>query len=331
LEKKLAELENGAKGIATASGMAAINTVYMAFLYFERENVDVAVIETGMGGRLDSTNIIHPVVSVITNIGLDHTRFLGETLPEIAREKAGIIKREVPVIIGEYHPETFPVFEKIAKEKKSEINVAEKNFNVELASMNLDRTMTLRIKDSYNSEMIEIKSDLTGSYQKKNILTVLETIAVLNEYGWDIKESSIYSGLSKVQKNTGLRGRWEEIGYNPLVIADTAHNAEGVSESISQLTTLPYKTLHILWAMVSDKNPQKILKLLPTEANYYFTKADIPRSLNEIILSEMAGEFGLKGQTYSDSSMALKAAREQAKPEDVIFIGGSTFLVGKLL
>lgn len=306
-------------------------TVDMAFLYFRREAVDVAVIETGMGGRLDSTNIISPVVSVITNIGLDHTRFLGETLHEIAGEKAGIIKKEVPVVIGEYHPVTYPVFERKAKEQKSEINVADRNFIVELVQMNLDRSINIKIKDNYNSRVIDIQSDLTGAYQKKNIITVLETLAVLNDYGFDINENHIYSGFSAVQKNTGLRGRWEEIGYNPLIIADSAHNAEGVAEAIMQLKTLPSKNLHIVWAMVSDKNPQKILKLLPAEANYYFTKADIPRSINEKILSEMASEFGLKGMSYNSSIEALLDAKKNALPDDVIFIGGSTFLVGELI
>ncbi len=306
-------------------------TVDMAFLYFQKEEVDVAVIETGMGGRLDSTNIIEPEVSVITNIGLDHTRFLGETLQEIAGEKAGIIKKEVPVVIGEYHPDTYPVFKKKAKEQRSEINVADRNFNVELMQMNLDRSINMKVKDNYNSRVIDIQSDLAGAYQKKNILTVLETMAVLSDYGWQIDDKDILSGLSAVQKNTGLRGRWEEIGYNPLVIADTAHNAEGVTEVTAQLKTLPYKNLHIVWAMVSDKNPQKILRLLPAEAKYYFTKADIPRSMNERILSEMALEFGLKGQSFSNSIEALLDAKKNALAEDVIFIGGSTFLVGEVI
>ena len=306
-------------------------TVDLAFLYFEKEGIDIAVIETGMGGRLDSTNIITPLVSVITNIGLDHTRFLGDTHAEIAAEKAGIIKKEVPVVIGETHPETYPVFERIAKDKRSDMHLADKNFRVELALMNPDRSINLKIKDLYNHRTFQLDCDLTGIYQEKNILTVLETVAILNEVGLELGFEHLQSGLKAVRKNTGLRGRWEEGGYNPLIIFDTAHNAEGVSEIIRHLERVPRKNLHLVWAMVSDKNPQKILKLLPTEACYYFTKADIPRSMSEKILREMALENGLKGNSYSTSAAALAAARQNASPEDVILVSGSTFLVGELL
>ncbi|MGC9343079.1 MAG: bifunctional folylpolyglutamate synthase/dihydrofolate synthase, partial [Bacteroidales bacterium] len=196
-------------------------TVDMAFLYFKKEKVDIAVIETGMGGRLDSTNIITPLVSVITNIGLDHTRFLGETLPEIAREKAGIIKPEIPVVIGEYQEKTYPVFSQIARQKKAEIQVADKNFKVEYTLLNPDRSMTLKIQDLIQGKEMEVVTDLTGSYQKKNILTVLETVAVLKETGFEIVYEDMLNGLTRVKDRTGLMGRWEEISYNPLIICDT--------------------------------------------------------------------------------------------------------------
>lgn len=306
-------------------------TVDMAFLYFAREEVDIAVIETGMGGRLDSTNIITPIASVITNIGLDHTRFLGETHAEIAREKAGIIKPEIPVIIGEYQEETYPVFNEVARTNRSDLHVAEKNFKVEYALLNTDRTLNLKIQDLLQGTDLEINTDLTGNYQKKNIITVLESVAVLEAEGIQINEEDLHAGLANVREQTGIRGRWEELSWNPLVVCDTAHNAEGISEVVSQLNSLPAKNLHIIWGMVSDKNPQKILKLLPQRAEYYFTKADIPRSMNERILCEMACEEGLAGKSYPLSSQALAAAKEKAGKDDIIYIGGSTFLVGELI
>jgi dihydrofolate synthase/folylpolyglutamate synthase len=324
-------LENNRKHIEELKPSFFEMTVDLAFLYFQKEKVDIAVIETGMGGRLDSTNIITPQVSVITNIGLDHTRFLGETLQEIAREKAGIIKPEIPVVIGEYQDETYPLFSEIARQKKAAIHVSDKNFRVEYALMNADRSMKLKIRDLLQGNEMEITTDLAGSYQQKNILPVLETITILRETGFDIDDKALMNGLAGVRQKTGLRGRWEEISFNPLIICDTAHNAEGITEVMKQLQTVPAKNLHIIWGMVSDKNPQKILKLLPSHARYYFTKADIPRSMSERILYEMATEFGLKGKSFPESFLALSAAKENAQPEDVIFIGGSTFLVGELI
>ncbi len=306
-------------------------TVDLAFLYFKKANVDIAVIETGMGGRLDSTNIINPLLSIITNIGLDHTRFLGDSLTEIAGEKAGIIKSGIPVVIGEFHPETFPVFEKKAREKNARLFSVWEGLSVDFSLMDKDRSMNIQISVHKNSQKISLNTDLTGKYQEKNILTVLTSIEVLKKEALEITNSHVENGLKQVKKLTGLRGRWEEIEYNPLVICDTAHNAEGIQIVMEQLNTLPRKKLHIVWGMVSDKNPGRILRLMPPDAQYYFTKADIPRSMNERILRELASEFDLQGESYSRSSEALEAARKNALPEDVIFVGGSTFLVGEVL
>jgi len=306
-------------------------TVDLAFLYFAKEKVDFAVIETGMGGRLDSTNIILPELSVITNIGLDHTRFLGETLGAIAGEKAGIIKDGVPVVIGEYQEPTLPVFEARAKECNSELQIADKNFSVELATLTPERLLHLRILDILNDNLLELSCDLTGKYQEKNILTLLESLETLKNQGINIPSKAITMGLKKVRVNTGLRGRWEEIGHNPLIICDTGHNAEGISIIVEQLKNTPYHKLHIVWGMVSDKNTARILRLLPANAEYYFSKADIPRSLNERVLCEMAREYGLQGKTYARAIDALNAARKVADTRDMIFIGGSTFLVGEIL
>lgn len=306
-------------------------TVDLALLYFEKEKVDIAVIETGMGGRLDSTNIIKPLLSIITNIGLDHTRFLGETLSEIAREKGGIIKKNIPVVIGEFHPETFPVFEKLALEKNADFYPAWKHFSIDFSLMGKDRSINLQVLNKRNEEKTELNTDLGGKYQEKNIVTLLQSIEVLNNIGIKIQRENIVNGLKRIKEHTGLRGRWEELEYNPLIICDTAHNAEGISMIMQQLNGLPRKKLHIVWGMVSDKNHGKILKLLPAEAEYYFTKADIPRSMNEKILFELAREYGLNGKSYKESSVALESARKNALPEDVIFIGGSSFLVGEIL
>ncbi|MFW5821724.1 MAG: bifunctional folylpolyglutamate synthase/dihydrofolate synthase, partial [Bacteroidota bacterium] len=200
-------------------------TVDLAFLYFEKAKLDIAVIETGMGGRLDSTNIITPLLSIITNIGLDHTRFLGDSLKKIAGEKAGIIKPGVPVIIGEYHPETIAVFEKTAREKNAKLLSAWKNLSVDFSLMDTNRSMNIQISDHNNSQKITLNTDLTGKYQEKNVLTVLTAIKALKKEGFEITNSHIENGLKQVKKLTGLRGRWEEIEYNPLVICDTAHNA----------------------------------------------------------------------------------------------------------
>lgn len=304
-------------------------TVDLAFLFFASQKVDIAIVETGMGGRLDSTNIISPILSVITNIGMDHTRFLGDSLSKIAMEKAGIIKQNTPLVIGEYHPETFPVFEAVARKKSARCWLAEKQYSFKYSQMDTDRKVRYYLRQLKENKDFSVLSDLTGQYQRKNLITTLTALDVLRLKGVD--EETIASGLRHVKKLTGLRGRWDETAYNPMIIFDTAHNAEGVQEVTHQLNQLAYKNLHIIWGMVNDKNIGKILQLLPKNAKYYFTKADIPRSLNEITLKEIAEENGLHGLSFPKAEEALRAARMSAIKEDVIFVGGSTFLVGELI
>lgn len=282
-------------------------TVGMAFEYFAKQKVDIAIIEVGLGGRLDSTNIILPELSIITNIGFDHTQFLGDTLPEIAYEKAGIIKKNVPTIIGETTIETKQVFEKIAKEKKSKLVFAE-NFNTEI-----------------------FPSDLKGNYQKNNIRTVLASIQTLKENGFDITTQNIKKGLLSVIKNTGLEGRWQIIGYEPKIICDTAHNIEGLQYTLQQLKQENYLQLHIVFGVVNDKNLDSILSLFPKNATYYFCKAQIPRALDANILQKEALKFNLKGDVSLSVKGALKNAKKAASKDDVIYVGGSTFVVAEVL
>ena len=257
-------------------------TVGMAFEYFAKQNVDIAIIEVGLGGRLDSTNIILPELAIITNIGFDHTQFLGDTLAEIAFEKAGIIKENIPTIIGETTVVSKQVFEKIALEKDSKLVFA-KNFNTEI-----------------------FPSDLKGSYQKHNIQTVLASIHLLKENGYDIATEHIKNGLLSVVKNTGIEGRWQVIGYEPKIICDTAHNKEGLQYTLQQLKQENYQQLHIVLGVVNDKSLDGILSLFPKEAIYYFCKARIPRALGATILQKEAKKFNLTGNEYQSVKDALK-------------------------
>ena len=305
-------------------------TADLAFKYFSNEKVDIAIIETGMGGRLDSTNIIRPVLSIITNIGLDHTRFLGNTVQEIAAEKGGIIKQDIPIIIGEHNEITSDIFKKISEEKNAEIIFASKIYTCQYSLVGLDRKLLHHIS-SKDKDYFELVCDLKGSYQVKNMITVLASIEKLEQIGISIPLDAIFEGFSNVAKLTGLRGRWEEIAYNPLTICDSGHNKEGVEDVVNQIKNTPYKQLHIVWGMVSDKDFNAILKLLPKEAIYYFTRAMLPRSLNEKELKISANKIGLKGYSYSNVSKAFEAAKTSAAPEDLIFIGGSSFVVGEVL
>lgn len=282
-------------------------TVGMAFDYFSAEEVDVAIIEVGLGGRLDSTNIIYPELSVITNIGFDHVAMLGNTLPLIAGEKAGIIKKNIPVVIGEAHPETLPVFRKVASEKNAPIILAEET----------------------SGPVME--SDLKGSYQKKNILTVLAALGVLNDRGWKIPFEAIKKGLSNVIGNTGLRGRWEVLQENPKVICDTAHNKEGLSYAMKQLQEENFHDLHIIIGVVNDKDLSQILPLFPENAIFYFCRPNIPRGLDAEALKEKAAEFRLKGGSYSSVSKAYETALNSAGERDVVYVGGSTFTVAEII
>jgi dihydrofolate synthase/folylpolyglutamate synthase len=279
-------------------------TVGLAFDYFADEKVDIAIIEVGLGGRLDSTNIITPEVSVITNIGLDHTQFLGETLPEIAFEKAGIIKNNIPVVIGEQQSEVKSVFLKKSKDCNVEISFA-------------------------SDDQQEYTSDLLGDYQKSNTKTVVAAIKLLK--GFTITEKNITDGLLHVVKNTNLKGRWQILQEQPKVICDTAHNAEGLKIVLHQLKKEKTKKLHIVLGVVSDKKLEDILPMFPAEASYYFCKPNIPRGLSEVILQEKAADFNLFGKKYLSVKKAFKSALLNANQEDTIYIGGSTFVVAEII
>ncbi len=282
-------------------------TVGLAFDYFSKQKVDIAVVETGLGGRLDSTNVIHPEISIITNIGKDHMQFLGDTLEKIAVEKAGIIKKNVPVVIGETQKEIEHIFNTKAKELDASIYFADQIIHQEL------------------------ESDLKGSYQKKNIKTVLASIQELKKLGYVISEENIQVGLSNVVRNTGLMGRWQTLGENPKVICDTGHNEAGIKEVVNQIESLNYNKLHFVLGAVNDKEIDSILELLPKHAEYYFCQAKIPRALDVLELKNKAASYNLMGNSYDSVVSAYEVAKITAKKDDLIFIGGSTFVVAEVL
>lgn len=283
-------------------------TVGMAFQYFAEKQVDIAIIEVGLGGRLDSTNIIQPEVAVITNISLEHTEFLGNSLAEIAFEKGGIIKPNTPCVIGEYNEQTYPVFRTLAKLNKTDLHLANQE--------NSQKKWT---------------TDLLGDYQQKNIQTVLKIIEVLNQSKWKITEDALKKGFQKVVKNTQLKGRWQVCDSAPKVICDTAHNASGLQLVMQQLQEQDYIQLHIVLGVVKEKNLDLILGLLPTQAIYYFTKPNIPRGLPADDLEESAKHFQLKGKAYKNVRLALEKAKNSANENDLIFVGGSNFTVADFL
>jgi len=302
-------------------------TVAMAFDYFALQEVDIAVIEVGLGGRLDSTNIISPELSVITNIGFDHMNLLGNTLELIAAEKAGIIKPHIPVIIGEVIAETKPIFEKAAA-NTTIIYAQEKRYINDWLNegSNLQITVVEKEKNEYEKYLL----DLTGLYQTKNLITVLASCAELKRLGWNISQTIIHTALQQVKKLTGLHGRWEIIHRHPTVVMDVGHNVDGIKAINEQLELTNYRHLHIVMGMVKDKEIDAILKLLPTHANYYFTKAQIPRALDEISLLASAMELGLKGQSFVEVNEAIKVAMDNAKIDDLILICGSVFLIAEV-
>ena len=284
-------------------------TVGMAFEYFKRQQVDVAIIEVGLGGRLDSTNIITPELSVITNIGLDHTAFLGDTLNAIAGEKAGIIKPNIPVVIGERQEETTAVFDTAAEKSNAPIVYAS------------------------DYEFTNLESELKGAYQQKNKATVQQAVAVLNERtAFTVCNRALVVGIKNVVSNTGLLGRWQIIQEsNPKIVCDTGHNKEGLTYVMRQLEEEPYKHLHIVLGVVSDKDLGSILPLFPKEATYYFSKPDVPRGLSEEDLQQKAAAFDLHGKKFKKISEALEAAKNASNTEDLVFVGGSTFVVAEII
>jgi dihydrofolate synthase/folylpolyglutamate synthase len=306
-------------------------TVVMAFDYFARSGVDVAVIETGMGGRLDSTNIISPIVSVITNIGHDHMDLLGNTLGEIAFEKAGIIKKNVPVIIGETQDETKEIFFSKSAELDSDIYFADSFFNCRLAEhADLYGERQFIINDFSMKKKISGTIPLGGDYQHKNLQTLFQTVNILKR-SFNLSESSVLRGLRNTVINTGIKGRWQILNTKPLTICDTGHNKEGLEYVLRQIRNIPNTGLHIVIGFVNDKDTTSILPLFPKKARYYFTRASVPRALDEKILQLRAREFDLSGDSYSSVKNALKAAGEIASESDLIFIGGSTFVVAEVV
>lgn len=302
-------------------------TVALAFSYFSEMGVDLAIIETGLGGRLDSTNIIKPLVSVITNIGYDHTSILGTELSQIAAEKAGIIKPRTPVIIGEYHPETSGIFDGTAAANSAPIRYASEEWKTRKWVPGLvSQQMTLENLEGRTSSF---RLDLPGFYQEKNVKTVLTTLDTLSSLGYRTENAA--QALGQVKKLTKLKGRWSVLGRHPLIICDTGHNAEGIREVMTQIRATPHTLLHIVFGVVNDKELQPILELLPQEALYYFCSADIPRALDPASLYEQAAVFSLNGSIWPSVIQALEAAKAAAGPDDLIFIGGSTFVVAEII
>ena len=285
-------------------------TTAMAFRYFAEEKVDVAVVEVGLGGRLDCTNIIRPDLCIITNISLDHVQFLGDTLEKIAGEKAGIIKSGIPVVIGETTPETRPVFQKKAEEVGAPIHFAEEE-----------------VKEVHSDWEYELK----GLYQEKNRRTLWAALPLLQESGYQISESDIQAGFAHVVELTGLMGRWQKLQEHPTVVCDTGHNVGGIQYIAEQLRRQVFRRLHIVIGMVNDKDVRGVLALLPREATYYFTQASVKRALPAGQLARLAAEAGLQGTCYPDVPSAVRAVQKESLPEDFIFVGGSSFIVADLL
>lgn len=306
-------------------------TVSMALDYFRSEKVDVAVIEVGLGGRLDSTNIIMPEVSVITNISFDHMALLGDTLPKIAAEKAGIIKNGIPVVVGESQDETSPVFTAFAEKMGAGLLFADQKYKVEYSMRTLDGKQSMNIRQDEQVVYPNLWVDLLGIYQRHNVPTVLQVVDVLRGLGWDLPEITVRKGLENTIANTGLLGRWQIIGHNPLTVCDTGHNPAGIKLVVEQINQTAWEELHIVIGMVNDKDQSHVLALLPTNARYYFTRAEIPRATAPEELQAKASRFGLKGDCYPTVRQALLSARENADPNDLVFVGGSTFVVAEIL
>lgn len=303
-------------------------SVALAFKYFYDEKVEIAVVEVGMGGKLDSTNIIKPDLSIITNIGLDHIQFLGDTIESIAEQKAGIIKKTIPVVISETNEITKKVFVKIAKQNNSEIYFADADI----------KTQIIKYSESYNTFKIqydnvveELNFDLLGKYQEKNLQGILKSVDLLKRKGYLISDSALRRGLLNVKKNTSLRGRWEFINTQPLTICDIGHNYDGLYSVINQLTSLQYNKLHVVLGFANDKDIEHVLPLFPVDAIYYFTQASVPRAYNSKELKAVATNFNLIGNDYETVKTAFEAAKKIAEKEDIIFIGGSAFVVADLL
>lgn len=301
-------------------------TTVMAFEYFAYYQVDIAVIETGLGGRLDCTNVITPEVSLITNISFDHQAILGDTLPQIAFEKAGIIKPHKPCVISELQEEIAYIFKEKAQQTESTLFFATEEYEVicenkESTNFTIFKNKTVFLND--------INCELKGNYQEKNLCGVLKTVELLE--GYIIEKEHIKNGIEKVVTLTGLKGRWQKLGENPLIICDTGHNEGGITQIVRQLESINYEQLYMVYGAVNDKDLSKILALLPKNAYYYFCKPNLPRGLEAGVLQKQAAQFGLKGEIIADVATAFKVAKQKAKADDMIFVGGSTFVVAEVL
>lgn len=304
-------------------------TVALAFDWFAQEKVDIAIIETGLGGRLDSTNVIVPELSVITNIGWDHSNLLGDTLEKIAGEKAGIIKPGVPVVLGEVIPETESIFKNVANNNNSTLKIASRermasDWRWEHGYLVVD------ISHAHHTDHQHYRLDLPGIYQLHNLLTVLECCTQMRMQGWLLPETTVQEALRSVKQLTGLAGRWEKIRSRPDIILEVAHNEPGIRQLLEQIELISYQQLHIVMGMVNDKDPQPVLKLLPANAQYYFSQASIPRAMPAETLQQQAADCGLVGVAYSNVNLALQAAEAAASPEDLIIVCGSIFLVAEV-
>ncbi|HEY0895053.1 MAG TPA: Mur ligase family protein, partial [Sphingobacteriaceae bacterium] len=308
-------------------------TVAMAFDHFAKQQVDIAIIEVGLGGRLDSTNVITPLLSVITNIGYDHMNLLGNTLPEIASEKAGIIKPGVPVVIGEKQESVADIFLNKAAETGSALEFASDTWIAGITGLPAPSgLLQLSVSRRTGTEpAMDLWLDLTGRYQVKNIRTVLSAVQVLRRTGFAISDAHLSAALKQVKELTGLSGRWHTISLNPLVICDTGHNADGIREVMENIRNTPYRELHMVIGMVKDKDIGKVLELLPREATYYFCQPNVERGKPAAELAAEAGSAGLRGNSYPSVPDALRAAKAAASPRDLVFVGGSTFVVAEVV
>ncbi len=303
----------------------------LALRHFIEEQCEICIIETGLGGRLDSTNIISPLISLITNISYDHIPLLGTTMEQIAGEKAGIIKPGIPVVISQFQPEVAGIFRERADLAGAPLFFASQEYHASYSMTGIDGKQIFNFRHHDKVCYKNLKTDLSGLYQRLNIPAVLKSVDILRESGWKIPDKAVYQGLAQVTTLTGLQGRWQVIGHNPLIVCDTGHNEDGIREVVLQIRQTPYKKLHFVVGVVADKDISKVLALLPGEAVYYFTQANIPRALEAVLLREQAEKYGLKGEIYSSVREAFSAAQAAAQKDDLVFIGGSNFVVAEIL
>lgn len=305
-------------------------TVALAFDFFKSQEVDVAVIETGLGGRLDSTNIIHPELSVITNISFDHVKVLGDNIPKIAFEKAGIIKESIPVVIGEPNTEALPVFQKVAEERNSKLTEAYKEVKA-FWKEDIDDFSLYDIYNNTDKLFEKFQVQLRGPFVRRNLITALHSCLRLRAEGWKISDEHIRQGFENVRSQSNYIGRWQILGRRPLMIADSGHNEAAIEQSLNYIKSIDYQRLHIVLGFVKDKNIESMLAMFPKEANYYFTAAQLPRALDAELLAESASKFDLKGRVFNSVSKAIDMAKTEASDKDLIFIGGSSFIVAEAL